>query len=545
MTLRTFIVALALLASVSLAASSNFPKTFNCDKVWTGPSANNDVMECAQKQDVSLWQYGLVVIAIPAVMLGFLILFYPPFFFLRQCCNLCGGRHRQPGYCCTRNPKLWDEQDKEGRVKKTTENAAYSDEQICRVRVFAFLTFMGTVFVLVFMVNSVSELRTAATDLWEKFLDQTLLYFLDQYDELQLTLASRVENGRAVEYIPPITFDTLRDVDNFMGIFRQVSKSYNEDYKDVVTVQVRIALTVFAVLPFLFIMLTPLYASLNRCLSFWPACTTCVYFFLGILYSLVAILFFTVGLLTNSMCGEVEAYHAQEPGIMNWYVIPQCEQARVFDSFGTSLNSAQGLYATEYCKALTTICDSTPAYNPLTPKLVYVCDWDNSTASSRCPNFSDATVAGNSLTAKVGAQPCGSNPSGCNVTVCASNCTDSGVQHAASDAAIQLSRSNKFRLAYVIIQPWLNCGSVVSRGIIAMTENCQQVSDTTWKVGIASVVGTFLFCVGIVILFKGQKLFFKKSADREQRAPTDGHSPTRNDNEQENREWYEPSSQQV
>ena len=69
------------------------------------------------------------------------------------------------------------------------------------------------------------------------------------------------------------------------------------------------------------------------------------------------------------------------------------------------------------------------------------------------------------------------------------------------------------------------------------------LADTTWKVGIASVVGCFLFCVGIIVMFRGQKLFFTKEEDPAIATPTavDPHHADAESPRSDNGSRHEPN----
>lgn len=478
-----------------IAAGAN---SWGCETYWSGPSASNSITDCLQNQNrQDNWTKWFWIPALSALTLALLLLVFPVVFTCRQCCNLCGGRTRQPGVCCSCRSE-WDHRSRDEK------DAAYSRKDHLRVKVPSFLVCIAAVGVLITIVRGASECQTAAS-LIREGVESKLIDTLASISTLAKTAVTQSSGG----YVSPVTDATFEPIDSVVSTLKGNLKTYDNDYSTYITDTIRIGMNILGVVPFVCLLLLPLYASRDRCLRFWPSASSVFYFLLGMVFAALGLIFLFSAVALATGCGELERQTQRSPGIFQWYVKPWCTAQHQFDSLDTSLSSAADQYAVDFCTAASSYCDSSTTYISGS-SVRYVCSFTSASASTLCATYDLATSQLNQMSVKSGASTC--SGSDCSFSVCASSCTDSTFRANVASAYEKYTNSQKISSSHTIISPVLDCNYLADLGVSTVFGACPSLRNGFWMLGFGSWVGSLLFIVGIVLMMRGQKVFYKQKA---------------------------------
>lgn len=471
--------------------------SWGCENYWTMPSSDNSVEDCVKNQDrQSQWTQWLWIPALPALVFAIVLVFYPIVFFCRQCCNLCGGRRRQPGVCC-RCKSEWDQKS------ETEKDRAYTASDHCCVKCPAFVLCILSLGVIITIVRGASEAESANAYLLEDVQKNTIDTFDAISDQLRVLLSNYSMSPPA--YYAPVTSDTFDSISSMTGYFQDGYDTHVNDYQKYVTNAIRIGMNCLGVIPFVFFILLPIYASKNKCRRFWPCCTTCVYFFFAIVFSLLGVLFLLLAVAFDTSSGEVSRQFARKPGVFQWYVKPYCVQQAFFDSMVDGFATSEVDYASSFCEALTKNCSSSTTYDSNNPDDNFVCTVTSVNFASVCTSYTAALSVLNNMVAKTGSPACTS----CSFASCSSSCSTATQRQTAKESMYLYVASRAFYQAQEAASDLLDCDYLLDLGALSVNRGCPALRMSFFLIGFGCFFAGLLFSIGIIILFRGQKVFYK------------------------------------
>jgi ABC-type sugar transport system permease subunit len=492
-------VALAAMVLVMMPAPATATASWGCENYWAGPSSANSVEECLRNQNRdSQWTKWMWIPALPALVFVIVFMIYPIVFALRQCCNLCGGRRRQPGVCC-RCSSEWD-------LKSETEkNQAYTPADHCCVKCPAFFLCILSVGVIVVIVRGASEADKANSYLLEDIQGISIDTFKKLNIQVQTALTNTSNTSTTVAYYAPATASTFQPMTDMVRYYQDGYNNYVSNYESIVTNVIRIGMNCLGAIPFVFFILLPIYASKNNCRHFWPSCTTCIYFLFAIVFSLLGVIFLAMAVGFATGCGEVERQTLREPGIFQWYVKPYCESQQFFNSMVAGFDTSEASYASKFCEALTANCSSTTTYNSASPNDNFYCTVTSANYNTVCTNFASAKAVVDQMKVKTGSPACTS----CMFSACETTCNTVAQRGTAKRTMYLYAATRGYSSAANITLPLKGCNYLLDIGADTVTRGCPALRDASWMIGFGCFFAGLLFSVGIIVLFRGQKVFYK------------------------------------
>ena len=493
---RYFMLGAALLVA---CVSAEHP-SFGCEKVWSNASSKNDVMKCMTTASNYSSAAGMFVPAALCVLfLVCLGLFYPFFFCCRQCCNLCGGRHRQPGYCCTGKPEEWADRT------QAEKDAAYTAGQRWCAKIGLLIVFLVGGGAIIVMNTGAAK----GVDSVHNTLDDFEIKLLGNISGLETNIKNLLKDILSpTGYAGNMSNTTFDPLDKAVSGLRNSTNSIRSNF-DKYSGQVQLGASLLSAAPLIFMLPLVLFA-LFGVRRFGPACCTCCYWFTALLFCLLGLIFLIFAVVFTDLCGEVDRYKAGEPGILKWYAEPMCAD-QITNLNVTQLTSTftdkMKIFSGEVCKNLAQVCDSTVAYNAATPKLVFQCALTPATAAASCTTFAQANAIIQGSTPKTGFKACGGGTVACNMTGCSVSCDAPQAKSGMSDAISLLGTALKFEKAFDLVTPLLTC-SYWFAVVLQVFDHCHDLRDSWWMMGASFLVGVFTFTAGICLAFRGQKVFF-------------------------------------
>ena len=488
-----------LLALMATAVIAQATPSFHCHEMWSGPNTSNDPLSTCFNTGLAPKALDLIIPPLlPILFILILVLIYPCFFVCRQCCNLCGGKHRQPGYCCTRVTP-WQEKTSAER------DQAYSLGNRWCARIFAVVMLLVVIVAII-----VAAIGSAGIKV---FADSSISGFAGVADTLddistRTKRALSLPNGSFV--ISSINNGTFSPIDNISSSIRSAAKSA-QTLIEPQSLTIRLAATLPILIPIIVIGLLVVFAlcSVRRC---WPACCTCCYFFTAIAFTILAFIIILLATLTTALNGEVKRYKANEPGILLWYVLPQCNDL-VNKTNITGLNQTFTADVTkrtlELCNALTSTCDPSTTFNAGTPNLLFVCN--PATFSTTCTTIRGARRVIDGAVAKTGAFPCNGGTVACNASACATNCDNTTLRNTLNSAIEGLTIAGAFEAAIEVVSPVLSCSYLINLLLGIFAGGLDAFQSSLWMLGMANFL-TQIACIGAIFAaFRGQKRFYRMS----------------------------------
>ena len=464
---------------------------FGCQKIWSGPSADNSVTDCFTSAERTTNNAGKIVP--PAFMLlTFLVVLigYPLFFCVRQCCDGCGSNKMRPGASCC-GGKEWDPVPDEVKMRY------YPRPYLRSIKIGAFIVFALSVIILIIIVTGAAELESAQSSFFLKVKDDVLDYFSGVSLSIRndLTLADG-------NLIPPLTDDIFTNIDNAIVD----AETFRQDRKDDVAMhmdKIRIAVNCLAVIPFIFLFFTVACAAFDIRVCI-PATFTCFYYIFFIVYALIAVIFLTLGVVFLDFCGEITLHKQRQPGILQWYVIPYCESKANFDKTRNDLGETIVNNSALACSEMSAFCDPADTYSFTNPSKMFVCPLTSYNVGSQCKTLLDVTNLVKNSEAKTGSPAC----TNCTIYTCPDECLFADLRNTTGEVVTALDYATRGTQAFERVVPLLDCNSLLDRLVLPFSE-CSKFHNGFLMVGSAGSFGAWLFIFGIAIMFKGQKVFFK------------------------------------
>jgi len=436
----------------------------------------------------------------------------------RQLCGCCGSNKRRPGHCCCGGAE-WDS------VPDEQKQAEYPRSAVNRTKTCTGVIWVIGIASLILMAMGASRLQTAYDSFWGGLLGPASPNLIEYTtSKIQETdTKSRRADGTYISGMTNATFtNALQGVTDLQG---DVSTSKESADGYVVTIT-KISYAV-GIGPMVFLIAAVAMAvfDIRKC---GPACLTCFFFLLIIVYTILAIVLSASGLVMRDACDEIKLHFKRQPGLFQWYLVPLCTKTLDFGSIQADIQQSEYDAAVEGCTDMLSICDSSSVYNPASPDIVFQCGITNATA--QCDGALKFETIFNATTEKSGTSACSpagtpSNP--CDMRRCATDCINANTRSKAASALLSLSDANQAVSVFTgPVSDLFNCNVVIDKSFLAFSK-CDALAEGMLLIGSGATIYAFAFAVGICVMFKGQKHFFKpppevddeKEANREPTAP--------------------------
>ncbi|PBJ72988.1 hypothetical protein BCY84_08545 [Trypanosoma cruzi cruzi] len=301
--------------------------SLECQNVWEGPNAENDIIACLSNKDRLKGQWRLFILpALNVLILAMLLLSFPLLFLCALCCRCCctpgtaGSTKR--ARCCM---WLW---------------------------ILYAVIWSGVMFYLVFF--GAGLLIATAPRLLEDFVSGPLDYF-NSTAERVLDFASDWSTGerKPLDAIPLDLSDFTTVHEQAMG-FIALARRYYFDYLDKVSIATFCVSSVGLVL---IILILP-FACCHCCIPCFPLILSCLYWVTGVLFAVLGTVVSVLAYATTVGCGELELQYTRQPGVFQWYAVPYCQRQFNFSNINKMIREKELELSREACNQLLGVCES-------------------------------------------------------------------------------------------------------------------------------------------------------------------------------------------
>jgi uncharacterized membrane protein len=509
---------LALLLSAALLAQCAASRTFRCEQVWKNASGNNQPADCISdtghlqkvlQDDEHLPHVVWALIPLVMFIIGFLCC--PLVTIGRYCCKCCGGYRRRPGHGCCGGGDEWDNATDEDKA------LAYPASEIRNTKICAvLLVLLGFGFVLCGIAGT-----SILNEAYESVFTETK-GLLTWVDDQALGVRTVMTINETQELIPPLEEDFFDGMSTTIDDFRDKIDGF-KGTADPYVENVNLAALIIAITPLIFLTITLLCAICDIRTGL-PCCNVCCHYLFVILYGIFGFVFLLVALVVGDVCGEREAFldNSDMPSLMSLSMVPLCKANLPFNATKIKIEQVVTTQAGNACKGMRQVCDSSATWDYFNPMKVYQCPTLGS-GVHKCKSFDDANKFLLELALKTDAPvECRTDLNDastaftpCTPVACATSCTQDEVREAMNMVVTAMHYAVNAEYAYdAYIKPLLDCVTLYSQALRPLNM-CPQLEASFQLVGTSFLGFTFLFLVGLVVLWRGQKRFVKQPAQEE------------------------------
>ena len=521
-----------------LVASPTCARTFRCETAWTGPSATHGTSSClTNSTHLQLLlsdsdHVGLFVLAlIPFILMLLTVVWCPLITVGRYCCNLCGSYRRRPGpdgtmeWCCP--SKETDD------LEEVEKNRLYPRGSVSCTKSCAIVNFVVALVPMIVMINGVAEVSSQSNAFFTA--GRGVLDWSRAHIEGTRELVTVNATTTPLTYVAPLNelFFTVfhSQVGLLDGSISSMEAAITGFFDDVT-----IFALIVALVPVAFLLITALSAVLD-CRRTILCVNSVLHYVIIIGYGIAAFLFLALGMFMGDLCGERDAYLANitQPGLISWWAVPECTHQGYFNTSRDALVYARNNRSEGACNGMSQICDASASFDPTGTK-VYQCA--NLTAAALCTDYVTARGSLDATVMKAGAPVrCENgtvNPSfTCDVDDCAQYCNSAPVFNWAANASSELDHANRLQLSLDDHIAQLDNCSMVYLEMMTPLTNCNRLAGAFYQVGAGSFGFTVLFVVGLFVIWRGQKRFFKPERDPADNSDDDQLTPPETDSDHE------------
>ncbi|EPY23405.1 hypothetical protein STCU_07727 [Strigomonas culicis] len=484
------------LAFLSLAATfASAQKSLECDNVWSGPSNSNDLFDCLKDTDRirSQWQYylwpGFSVIILLFIVFGITIVCC-----YRCCCCCCCT------YCCVEcvNP----------------QEEAHRASARCSLWlwvIFALLWAMGTCVVIILGADALMKAARSAINDMEA---NSLQYINNTKVTVDALLADASAHNTNVD------LSIMDDIITEFGGILSTIKGYFTYFQTV-----RIVTYCVGAVGVALMLLVAVFAACRA----GSGCSVCFSFLYGLFafaFSLCAIALTVVVYALTASCGEVHLQFTRDPGILQWFVVPWCEDTFNLTSLHVQLKESVVNASESACAELLTYCDATDetydASSDDKRNRIFMCG-RAITKKTECMDLDTVVEVINATYAKpvltnmlcVNAQLTNNELHTCTLERCATDCVNydtPSIQAKSWSTSVVNSAAfaeNATR-AFSLVEPILSCQYIVDNlasnfenPFISGGKNCSALRSSSIMLATGFFVGALMFIAGIYVLHRG------------------------------------------
>ncbi|RNE97818.1 hypothetical protein TraAM80_09154 [Trypanosoma rangeli] len=336
---RTALV-LLLVAFLQVAPFAVYAQhSLECQKIWKGPSADNDIVACLSNVDRLFGQWRLLLLPVlNIVLLAVLLLVFPLLFLCVLCCRCCcipdtlGSTKR--ARCCM---WLWIS--------------------------YAFI-WSGVMFYLVFF--GAGLLIQTAPRVMDDAVSGPLTYFNFTAEKI-VDFASDWSTGQRKQLDAiPLDLTDFRTVHEKAMKCIKVSKQNYFNYLD------RISITTYAVssVGIVLVLLILPFACCHCCIPFFPLILSCLYWVTAIVFAVLGTVVGVLAYVAVVGCGELQLHYTRQPGLAQWYAVPYCQRQFNFTKINRMIREKEVELSKGACKQLLAVCEPQKEDNVLPSKLL-------------------------------------------------------------------------------------------------------------------------------------------------------------------------------
>lgn len=459
-------------------------RSFECQRVWDGPSADNSIGDCLLSKDRFMSQLGYFALAIICAIGLLALLVGIPF----TCCALCD--------CCCLKGKTKIHKDEGERkrilmeqqiIRTKTLLVALTNE--CMLGVVLLLLGFGSIMVRDGIADTISGFNTGP-----------LAYF----SNLKKIVWSLLTNSASVNFSM---------IDNFEDSIRDAVNDVRDSYLVYAHIMIIAAFIIGAL--GLTCGAIAIAGSLMRCPGWFPAVIGWLFFVLSVLYMIFALVLSILAPLLSALCGEVILQYERVPGIMQWFLVPSLEDVVDLRELRNSINDVihQGL--TAFCDGVLDYCTAARSSD------YFTCGGISSSSDCVSVDYVLDNVVPNILllpTLKAFCPPPESVIEAeweCTIFNCSTMCTTSALRDAATFVVEKSVYVSNVSSAYSYVEPLFSVDylldlftSVVEAPPtyrIALyhhpdTVHCSQLRGASWMMAAGFFIGSVSFIVLLFIL---------------------------------------------
>lgn len=486
----TAAVAMAVLPSLGLGA----PSSINCQAVWSGPSSDNDILDCLKDSDRirSHWR-NYIYPGFAALILLFTIVGMPVVFLCR-CCGCC---------CC--------------KCCLTTKDIRGSR---CCLWGWTVVALLWSACVCVLIIVGVYYSVKTFDDTLSVVVDKPLDYISGTRDQIMNLLTDYSQDPPVAPSIDLSAFDkvdtTIREK---IETFRNDSTPYYDAVKitSYVLGSVGVAL-ILLIVPF----------ACCQCSGCCPVLFSVLYWLFAILYSVVAVALLLLMYFVQTGCGEVSLQYRREPGVVQWLLVPWCEKEFNFQSARTEVTAEMTKAAGKACDELLNYCDPSDNFNVAEPKKIFVCGNDLS-SSTQCTTIEFVTdVILNTYVKPIMNNALCTNTTGwsyredCTLAECASRCQnyenpDLQAKTWSQETLNVAKFAQNASSAVSLLTPMMDCNFILDTFMDSVesptksgSSNCSMMQASAMMLGTGFFLGSLTFILGVYILHRGSDIWGAK-----------------------------------
>eukprot|EP00796_Vickermania_ingenoplastis_P004087 gene4087-2935_t len=486
MFIRRLLSCCALCVGLSFAASpTSAQRSLQCQKLWTGPSADNSIIDCVKDTEraKSEWPYYVF----PAVTL---LLFISCMTWLS--CLYCGCYCQCCCTCITHKP--------------TREKSHYKLRKGCLT---SMCLIPPALCICIFFVVGAVMLHKIVSDASDQVQNGPLAYFHDMKYSVSDLLTDYNKN-------PPQKPDI--DLDEFDDVYNRVMDEVH-DVDDFMKKSVIPGISVAAGVGVLVLLLTIISMFVTRCLCLmWcGGCCGWLYYLLGTIYALLAFVLSLCFYAVSLVCGEITRQYKREPGLFQWYVVPKLESEVNFTSIRDDVNKEAGQASVDACTELFKVCDSASTSPSSKP---FVCG-GTITSASECTTIESviATAEGTHMNPTLQPTQCPA-PEGmtdwkCTLSECVTHCSDDTFKKEAADTVGMINFAKNATTALSLVEPMLETNYIVDVVLTVLqskensplalyyhgvTSRCTNIRLIMLMFAVSFFIGAFILLVSLCVL---------------------------------------------
>ncbi|ORC92476.1 uncharacterized protein TM35_000032290 [Trypanosoma theileri] len=487
--LLRFLLGCGCLLTLTLAASQAEAVTLGCENVWTGPNANNSISDCLKNRDRigKYWRY-YVYPGFAALFFVLLLLLFP-FFFLFCICNGC---------CCRKN------------CFPTSPAQHYNGN--CFLFLPSVIAILWGAGATVAIIMGAHTMYTGARDVENAAREKTALYFNNTANNVLKYASSNATSGEegGSSDVPAAI---VSGVNVMFDVSAKIIKNI-DDFDDKYFKYVRDAAIVsyaLGALPFILLLFTLLFA-LKRISRGVPACFSCIYFVVALVFSLLAIIFLGAAYFASAANGEMEKQIKRQSGVLQWYVVPYMSSHYIpgLVTLDTALRGLVTERLQTFCTSLNSKCDALPDFTVTKP---FFCEAPVECVSSsqlmelmRTMPVKDPTLC----TPEASDAP---SETSCTVATCETRCGMMGADPnavTARNASVEvmglLRVSNNATIAENFVRP-LQEPNAIADTLLWAGASLPDVREGFWMAGTGYFMDTLMLILGLCVMLRGRTVW--------------------------------------
>lgn len=157
----------------------------------------------------------------------------------------------------------------------------------------------------------------------------------------------------------PLDLTPFRTVhEKAMGIVN-MSRDYYFKYVDMASIATYCISSIGIVLCFLIIP----FACCHCCIPWLPLVLSCLYWITGIIFAALGVVVTLLAYASSVTCGELELQYQRQPGFIQWYGIPFCQEKFNFTKINLDIREKELELSQKACTELLKVCENSNATN--------------------------------------------------------------------------------------------------------------------------------------------------------------------------------------